>query len=244
MERNVRVAVILAAGKGERLGHAMGEIPKGFIQLGKKSIIEESIDKLIYCGIDQVIIVTGYLSKYYDELAETYDCIKTIKNEEYNNSGSMYSLYCAKDMIHEDFLLLESDLIYEVRALQEVIKLQKKDVILVSGHTNAGDEVFVSAKNDYLLNMSKNEKLENIIGELVGISKISENFLRIMIGQCEDEFKQSIMHNYEVDGFVRAGKIEDIYCHKISDLIWAEIDDYKQYCNAKENIYPKITGKE
>ena len=39
-------AVILAAGKGKRLGHLTMGVPKGFISLGEKTIIEESIEKM------------------------------------------------------------------------------------------------------------------------------------------------------------------------------------------------------
>ena len=46
--------------------------PKGFLQLGKKSIIEESIDKLIRNGIEKIWIVTGYQSGQFKELIKIY----------------------------------------------------------------------------------------------------------------------------------------------------------------------------
>ena len=48
------------------------------------------------------------------------------------------------------------------------------------------------------------------------------------------------MIDYEIDGFVETAKKSDIYCHRVEDLHWSEIDDYEHYVNAKENIYPKI----
>jgi 2-aminoethylphosphonate-pyruvate transaminase len=233
--------VILAAGKGERLSSVIKDKPKGFIQFGEKPIIEESIEKLIYHDIDRIVIITGYLSRFYEELAEKRDYITTISNEKYAVSGSMYSLYCARDLIREDFLLLESDLLYEDRALKEILKLPVQDVILVSGYTNAGDEVFVGTRNNNLVNMSKKkESLTNIAGELVGISKVSFDLYRKMIVLCQEEFKSNLMLDYETDGFVRAAKRRDIYCHKVEDLMWCEIDDQRHYDNAKENIYPRI----
>ncbi len=53
-------AVILAAGLGTRLGDENDGKPKGLLQLGKQSIIEESIDKLIKSGIEKIWIGTGY----------------------------------------------------------------------------------------------------------------------------------------------------------------------------------------
>lgn len=56
----VRTAVILAAGIGSRLRNIHNDKPKGFLQLGDKPIIEESIARLVFAGINEIIIVTGY----------------------------------------------------------------------------------------------------------------------------------------------------------------------------------------
>lgn len=242
MAAKIKKAVILAAGMGQRLRNVMSDMPKGFIQFGKNPIIEESIDKLLSFGIENIIIVTGYLSNYYEELADRYPSIHIVKNQKYSDSGSMYSLYCAREHIDEDFLLLESDLIYEKKALKELLETSSDDVILVSGYTNAGDEVFIETKDRNLVNMSKEKnRLCNILGELVGISKVSLGLYREMIALCRDQFVNDLMLDYETDGFVRAARGRDIYCHKIDDLVWSEVDDQNHYHNAEEEVYPMIT---
>jgi len=241
MNKKIKEAVILAAGMGTRLSEQICEIPKGFIKFGDKTIIEESIENLFSCNIEEIIIVTGHLSNFYEDLAKKYDRIKIVKNEKYSNSGSMYSLYCARNMLQEDFLLLESDLIYEPRAIEELLNFPKPNVILISGYTNAGDEVFIETKDNKLVNMSKDTtNLKNVAGELVGISKVSIDLYKEMIRQSEEQFKNTLSLEYETDGFVNAAKKKSIFCHKVKNLIWCEIDDCRHYTNAKENIYPKI----
>ena len=62
---------------------------------------------------------------------------------EFADSGSMYSLYCARERwLHGPFLLLESDLVYEPRALRVLLERPAADAILLSGPTGAGDEVY------------------------------------------------------------------------------------------------------
>ena len=68
----IKQAVILAAGMGSRLSNHNDQKPKGYLQLGKKSIIEESIDKLIKNGIEKIWIVTGYQSGQFEELIKKY----------------------------------------------------------------------------------------------------------------------------------------------------------------------------
>ena len=74
-------------------------------------------------------------------------------------------------MVDEAFLLLESDLFYEERALDAVLACPDADVLLTSGPTGATDEVWVEASADgRLVAMSKDDKdLEHVTGELVGI---------------------------------------------------------------------------
>lgn len=242
MNNKIETAVILAAGMGSRLRDLVDDKPKGFIECNKKTIIEHSIEKLQNAGIKKVIIVTGYLSHYYEKLAEKYSCLVIIKNTKFEKSGSLYSLFLAKDEIDNDFLLLESDLVYEQRAINELLYHPEKNVILLSGYTNAGDEVYVETIHNKLVNMSKNKNLLNTItGELVGISKISYTFFTEIKNWAKESFKNSLFLDYETDGFVKTIEKSPIFCHKVDDLIWCEIDNREHYDNAIKNIFPKLT---
>ena len=61
MTRGVEQAVILAAGRGTRLGDRGERIPKGFLTLGDQPIVEESLRRLREAGIRRTLIVTGRL---------------------------------------------------------------------------------------------------------------------------------------------------------------------------------------
>lgn len=110
--KRIRTAVILAAGMGSRLYDVTGDsIPKGFLEVNGKTLIERSIEKLRSIGIEKIYIVTGHLNEYYDKLAEKYNFIETKRNRRYRTTGSMTSLAILENELKEDFLLLESDLI-------------------------------------------------------------------------------------------------------------------------------------
>lgn len=237
----VKLAVILAAGGGTRIRDKIGEVPKGFIELDSKPIIERSIENLINVGINRIIIVTGYLSEYYDALRKKYSALETIRNEKYADSGSMYSLYVARDLIKENFLLLESDLIYERRALTELLENQKENAVLISGKTNSGDEVYIDSKKGKISNITKTlSKVESLAGELVGISKISLPLFDVMKDLSEDLFKDSLHQEYETDAIAMSAKRYPVNYHLVEDLAWAEIDDEIHLVRAKEIIFPKI----
>ena len=172
----LKTAVILAAGLGSRLNNITKSKPKGFLNIEGTSLIKRSIDNLLSVGIQKIYIGTGYLSEAYDEFAQEYPQIETIKSKKYETTGSMYTLYNMKNKLEDDFLLLESDLLYERDVLKQLLYDSLKDIILGSGETKSNDEVFIQTdKNSNLINLSKNQnELESLDAELVGISKISK----------------------------------------------------------------------
>ena len=80
----IKQAVILAGGMGTRLKEVTENMPKGFLKVDEIPIVEQSIQKLIACGVEEIIIGTGHCSEWYDKLTEKYHIIKTVKNEDYS----------------------------------------------------------------------------------------------------------------------------------------------------------------
>lgn len=238
----MKTAVILAAGMGTRLREAHADEPKGFLELGGRAIVEQSVARLERAGISQIVIVTGFAAEHYQKLALRHEgLIRLVHNPDFATSGSMYSLYCAREVIDDDFLLLESDLIYESRALEVLINLEVPDAILLSGPTHAGDEVYVEAPDGLLVNMSKDpSRLNSVAGELVGISKISRGLFAIMKHIAAERFAESLRFDYETDCLVAAARNWEIFCPVIPDLVWAEIDDPSHLRRARDEILPRL----
>ena len=241
MKKNITQAIILAAGMGVRLKELNRGVPKGFISLGNdKPIIEHSIDALLACGIKDIIIVTGFMDEHYENLRPRYPQIKTVRNEKYSETGTMYSLWCARNLFNTDFILLESDLIYEIRAIKELLESASENSILISGKTDAGDEVYVGADDNWVKQISKDRKtLSSIVGEFIGISKLSYDFYLKLIQRAEEDFDSNLLISYDMDCFVAVAEKNHLGFLKIEKLLWAEIDDVSQLNKAKkvwENI--------
>lgn len=239
----MRTAVILAAGRGTRLAGEIRDIPKGFLVLGDQPIIEESIDRLVAAGISDIVIVTGHLAGHYEALAARRpSLVRTIHNPRFADSGSMYSLWCAREAVTGPYLLLESDLIYEPRALREILAAPAGDALLLSGPTGAGDEVYVATRGGCLLAMSKDRSTlgPEVAGELVGISKISPALHDLMNRIAGQAFEASLRFDYETDCLVAAGRQRPISCPLVADLVWAEIDDPAHLARARQTVYPEI----
>lgn len=243
----MKSAVILAAGRGTRLRSVVRNVPKGLLTIGDRTLIDQSVSRLRNAGIDEVVIVTGYCAGHYENYAsESGGYIRTVHNSRFAESGSMFSLYCARSVIEPPFLLLESDLIYEPQAITTLLEDAAAEAILLSGPTAAGDEVFVSTEDEMLHSMSKDPATLTapIAGELVGITKISDRLFREMIAISKNAFEKSLHVDYETDCLVAAGRKIPIHCPLVKNLLWAEIDDENHYHRARNTVYPAIAAKE
>lgn len=237
-------AVILAAGMGSRISD-IHTLPKGFIALNEKTLIENAVTKLKHNGIQDILIVTGFGSNYYEALANRLN-LSTRYNENYHRYGSLYSLYCARQWVRDEFLLLESDIFFETRAIKTIIQDEHPSSILISGETRSGDEVYVQTQENKLVNMSKQkDTLEagSIYGEFVGINKIALRDFQYLINQLESNPMVLQSGNYEEDGLVMLAKDREVACVKLPDLIWGEIDNGAHLERAKR-LYSQIEKKE
>lgn len=242
MKNNIDTAVILAAGMGTRLRSVTNNmIPKGFLEVEGLSLIERSIEKLRNNGIKKIYIVTGHLNSFYDELASNDENIFTLKNEHYEFTGSMASLAVLENVVNEDFLLLESDIIYEEKALQEALNYPADDCIMISGRTNSGDEYYVEVRDNNLYKASKNkDEIDEIYGEWVGVCKISLELFKCMLSK----YKASDMEQYHYEySILDSAQVRSVGYLKVDDLIWAEIDDASHLERVKNIILPKLYEK-
>ncbi len=242
MTHKIDTAVILAAGLGSRLKERTKEMPKAFLEIDGKTLIERSIKNLIAQGITKIIIGTGYLNHFFDDLKLKYPQITTYKNDDYAQTGSMYTLYNLRHLIKSDFLLLEGDLLYEKAALQHILTNSNLDVILASGKTYSNDEVYIEASDEWFLkNMSKNKnELNHISGELVGINKISKSTFDKMCAYCDKQYAKNDYGMHYEDNFVGIAQEVNIFIQKIEDLAWCEIDDADHLSRALNQVYPEI----
>jgi len=244
MKVNITQAVILAAGMGVRLKELNRGIPKGFISLADNiPIIEHSIEALLACGITDIIIVTGFMDEHYENLRSRYPQIKTVRNEKYSETGTMYSLWCARKLLNTDFILLESDLIFETRAIRELLESPVKNLLLITGKTEAGDEVYVAADGDRVKQISKDKTvLGSIVGEFIGVSRLSYDFYLKLIRTAEETFESDLMVSYDMDCFVTVADKVPLGFLKIKNLLWAEIDDALQLKRAQK-IWKEIKNQ-
>ncbi len=244
-------AVILAAGKGTRLKAKTDTLPKAMIDIEGKPLLEYSLEALIENGITDVIMVVGFL---HETITRRFGTefrglkIRYVLNANYAGSGSMYSLSLVRDIIAEEILLLESDLLYESRAISLLLEGDHPNAILVAGLSGSGDEVYICANDRReVTELGKNipvDGRQHAIGELAGISRFQRQFLESVFSQAQEDFnKGKINDHYEECVFKTSQQTIPIHAVPGQNLAWIEIDTAADLQKAQQLIYPRIKNK-
>jgi len=112
----VKRAVFIAAGFGSRLVPISLNTPKPLVRVKGVRIIDTLLDAVCAAGIEEIIIVRGYLSEQFDQLKYKYPKIQFLENPLYNESNNISSLMCSRFLLQNSYVL-ESDLLLKNPAL-------------------------------------------------------------------------------------------------------------------------------
>lgn len=106
----VKRIIFIAAGFGTRLVPITLNTPKPLVRVQGKRIIDTMLDAALAAGIEEIIIVRGYLSEQFDQLLYKYPNIKFIENPAYNEANNISSAMCARYHFNNAYIC-EADLI-------------------------------------------------------------------------------------------------------------------------------------
>lgn len=108
----VKNAIIMAAGKGERLNPVTLDTPKPLVKVNGVRMIDTIIDGLYANGINEIYVVTGYMMECFRELLEKYPNVHLISNQFYTEYNNISSLYAAKNVLDTGAcMILDGDLV-------------------------------------------------------------------------------------------------------------------------------------
>ncbi len=105
-----RRAVFIAAGFGSRLAPVTLDIPKPLVKVDGKRLIDGLIDAVLAAGIEDIVIVRGYMAEKFDVLKEKYPMIRFADNPHYAEANNILSALCVKDELQNAYIF-DADLL-------------------------------------------------------------------------------------------------------------------------------------
>jgi len=232
-QSTIRTAVILAAGEN----HAFS-CPTGLLKVHGVRIIDYILRFIRQAGIEKIYIVVGAMQEQYRSYLRNKN-VEILENPHYKWSGTMASLYAVRDKVQEDFLLVESNLIFEESVIPRILAEPYGNCVLLAAPSGSGDEAYVELNKDRtIMRIAKDiRQLNHIDGEMLGVSKISFALYEKMLEYYEDNTNPLLNYEYVIENI---GRLYNIYGMLGNDLVWMLIEDEAMLKKAEDIIYPKI----
>ncbi|MBX4210375.1 NTP transferase domain-containing protein [Candidatus Parcubacteria bacterium] len=141
-------AVIIAAGLGTRMGRLTESLPKPMLQVGGKTLIEHKLDALPE-GVDEVILIVGYLQNIIKKYFGTYYKGKKISYIEQSKlAGTGSALWLAEPMLRERFIVMMGDDIYSSVDINQALKHEWAIVVKKSENIVSGGRVIFDQRGN------------------------------------------------------------------------------------------------
>lgn len=231
-------AIFLAAGMGRRLKELTSNATKCMVEVNGQTMIERSLHnlELLKC-VDKIIFVIGYegdkLREYVDSLGIDIP-IEYIRNDIYDKTNNIYSLYLAKDkLMEDDTLLLESDLVYEEAVIRKLVENPYPSLVLVDKFESwmDGTCIKIDDDNNIISFLDKKRFDFSETGEYyktVNLYKFSKDFSVKHYVPFLEAYCKALGHNEYYEQVLKVITFLDnpeIKACKLNGEKWYEIDD-------------------
>lgn len=231
-------AIFLAAGMGRRLKELTSNATKCMVEVNGQTMIERSLHnlELLKC-VDKIIFVIGYegdkLREYVDSLGIDIP-IEYIRNDIYDKTNNIYSLYLAKDkLMEDDTLLLESDLVYEEAVIRKLVENPYPSLVLVDKFESwmDGTCIKIDDDNNIISFLDKKRFDFSETGEYyktVNLYKFSKEFSIKHYVPFLEAYCKALGHNEYYEQVLKVITFLDnpeIKACKLNGEKWYEIDD-------------------
>ena len=128
-------ALVLNSGMGSRMGVLTSEHPKCMTEISNcETILSRQLKMIADAGIEDVILTTGYYDSILVAYCQELDLplhITYVKNPEYDKTNYIYSIYCAREYLDDDIIMMHGDLVFENGVFESLMR-QEESCMTVS----------------------------------------------------------------------------------------------------------------
>lgn len=221
-------AIIMAAGIGSRLENISGNRPKCLIEMDGISLISRSVSLLAAQGITDITVITGYKSELVQQ--ELQKLVSYLHNPYFEVTNSIASLWLAKELLHDDLILMNADLYYETAVLDTALA-QSGNAVMLSDSTRIIDADFrFGVDGDRILKTGNQLTDLETDCEYVGIVRIDKRFVERFRLRLEQMIKSGDFRNWW-EGVLYSFIDEGVaITHKdVEGAFWSEVDNLEDY---------------
>ncbi|MEW6320503.1 MAG: phosphocholine cytidylyltransferase family protein [Acidobacteriota bacterium] len=223
-------AIILAAGRGSRLGAVTAALPKCLLPIGGRVLLDLTLDRVARAGLDRVLVVTGFEARRVERhLRRTRPHrlhVELVHNADHDRTNNLHSLALALARVSGPFTVINGDDFFNVRILERLLDAPGAAAAAVDlTWPPAPDAMRTTIRDGAVVRLGKALPIAETTGNAIGVYRFSGSIAEAL----RDELSRR----------VAAGRVDDFYVAAIdaiatdgsiaavstASLTWGEIDD-------------------
>ena len=226
-------ALIIGAGQGKRLLPLTETTPKALINIGGKTLFEWQVDALAACGVSEIVFVAGFnieaVRLEAERLARKHTPIdlRVVHNPFHAIADNLATCWTARSEMKGDFLLLNSDTLFNSPVLEKLLASNMAAVTLAVDHKDRydSDDMKVELDGTRLVDIGKTLEDDRISGESIGMLLFRGDGPRHFVSALDTsmENEAALKHWYLSVIAAMAGAMT-VQTANIHGLDWCEID--------------------
>lgn len=220
-------ALILNSGIGSRMGVLTKEHPKCMTSISEtETILSHQLRQLAKAGVTEVVMTTGLFDEVLVDYCESLGLplkYSFVKNPIYNQTNYIYSIYCARELLEDDILLMHGDLVFEDAVLDMTLS-SEKSCMTVSSTLPLPEKDFKAVIRDGKIEKVGIEFFESAMAAqpLYKLNKEEwKVWLDSIVSFCENDTRKC----YAENAFNVVSDHCPIYPLDVKDMLCSEIDN-------------------
>ena len=235
--RPVRRAVVLAAGRGDRLESLATDIPKCLVEVGGVPLLERALHALASQGVAEAVVVIGHKGEAVrDRIGSCFSGvhIRYVEAPDFETTNNIRSLWDAREYLDEDILLVEADVAFDPSVVGALLLESASSAAVAPYHRRLSGTVVLRDKRKritrFVLGVDQDENFDaGPTFKTVNVYLLRAELLRdhlvprlctaIETG-CSHEYYESILRDCVEDE-----TLTELAAVDVSASRWCEIDD-------------------
>ncbi len=220
-------ALILNSGMGTRMGVLSSEHPKCMTEINNRdTILLRQLRLIENAGIEEVVITTGYYDSVLIEYCESLNLslrYTFVKNPIFDKTNYIYSIYCAREYLEDDIILMHGDLVFENEVFDKLLE-SKESCMTVSSTLALPEKDFKAQISNGMVSKVGVDIFEDAL-EAQPLYKLFksdwEKWLNKIIEFCESGntkvYAENALNELNGNANIKGLDVQDLLCSEIDN---------------------------
>lgn len=220
-------ALILNSGLGSRMGALTSEHPKCMTEISpRETILSRQLNMIAGAGIEEVVMTTGYYDGVLVNYCHSLDLplkYTFVKNPIYDQTNYIYSIYCAREELDDEILLMHGDLVFESEAFDRIVE-SPVSCMAVSSTLPLPEKDFKAVVQDGMVRKVGIEFFNEAM-EAQALYHLKKEDWKVWLGKIIEFCESGKTKVYAENALNELDGAAGIHAMDLGDLLCAEIDN-------------------